>query len=162
MVCTNVPGPQYPLYLLGHKLLHCYPYVPVGGEMALNCAVLTYNGSAYFGFSGDVHAAPDLRRFETLLKFSFTELREAAGLRPARKQRKRKENRAEKESKTENKVHTDAQVALTPAPVEPSDPTSSISLEPLVSVEPAAVEPAAVPEQEPSDEEKKVLAELIA
>jgi diacylglycerol O-acyltransferase len=23
MVCTNVPGPQYPLYLLGHKMLHC-------------------------------------------------------------------------------------------------------------------------------------------
>ena len=59
MVCTNVPGPQYPLYLLGHKMLHCYPYVPVGGEMALNCAILTYNGTAYFGFSGEVHAAPD-------------------------------------------------------------------------------------------------------
>src|SRR5208283_3430642 len=90
MVCTNVPGPQYPLHLLGHKMLHCYPYVPIGGEMALNCAILTYNGTAYFGFSGDVHAAPDLRRLETLLQLSFKELRDAAGVKPARKAEKKK------------------------------------------------------------------------
>jgi len=80
MVCTNVPGPQHPLYLLGRKMLHCYPYVPVGGEMALNCAILTYNGTAYFGFSGDVHAAPDLQLLENFLKLSFAELRLAAGI----------------------------------------------------------------------------------
>ena len=73
LVCTNVPGPQFPLYLLGHKMTHCYPYVPVGGEMAVNCAILSYNGMAYFGFSGDVHAAPDLRRLEELVKQTFTE-----------------------------------------------------------------------------------------
>ena len=60
MVCTNVPGPQFPLYVLGHKMLHWYPYVPIGGELAVNCAILSYNGMVYFGFSGDVHAAPDL------------------------------------------------------------------------------------------------------
>ncbi|HET9409578.1 MAG TPA: wax ester/triacylglycerol synthase family O-acyltransferase [Candidatus Sulfotelmatobacter sp.] len=77
MVCTNVPGPQYPLYLLGHKMLEWYPYVPVGGEMPLNCAILSYDGNMYFGFSGDVHAAPDLRVLEKLLKSSFEELRTA-------------------------------------------------------------------------------------
>ena len=89
LVCTNVPGPQFPLHLLGHKMLHCYPYVPVGGEMALNCAILSYNGTVYFGFSGDVHAAPDLRRLEQLLNESFTELRDAAGIRPPRNKRVR-------------------------------------------------------------------------
>ena len=87
LVCTNVPGPQVPLYLLGHKMLHCYPYVPVGGEMAVNCAILSYNGTVYFGFSGDTHAAPDLRRLEKLLQESFGELREALGIRPPRKKR---------------------------------------------------------------------------
>jgi len=82
LVCTNVPGPQFPLYLMGHKMLHCYPYVPVGGEMAMNCAILTYNGTAYFGFSGDSHAAPDLDEMERLLQESFAELREAAGVTP--------------------------------------------------------------------------------
>src|SRR5271167_5245317 len=90
MVCTNVPGPQYPLYLLGHKMLHCYPYVPVGGEMAVNCAILSYNGMAYFGFSGDVHAAPDLRRLETLLMTSFTELRDALGIKLPQKKKVRR------------------------------------------------------------------------
>lgn len=80
LVCTNVPGPQFPLHLMGHKMLQCYPYVPVGGEMAVNCAILTYNGTAHFGFSGDAQAAPDLRKLEKLLAESFAELRDAAGM----------------------------------------------------------------------------------
>ena len=87
LVCTNVPGPQFPLYLLGHKMLDWYPYVPVGGEMAVNCAILSYNGKVYFGFSGDVHAAPDLKRMEKLLQTSFIELREAVGLRAPQKKK---------------------------------------------------------------------------
>ena len=55
--------------------------------MAVNCAILSYNGTAYFGFSGDVHAAPDLRRLEKLLQESFTELRHAAGIEPPQKKR---------------------------------------------------------------------------
>jgi len=53
--------------------------------MAVNCAILSYNGMAYFGFSGDVHAAPDLRRLEELVKQTFTELCDAAGIRPPQK-----------------------------------------------------------------------------
>jgi diacylglycerol O-acyltransferase len=87
LVCTNVPGPQVPLYLLGRKMLHCYPYVPVGGEMAVNCAILSYNGTVYFGFSGDKHAAPDLGRLEKLLQECFVELRDAVGLRPPQKKK---------------------------------------------------------------------------
>ncbi len=80
MVCTNVPGPQNPLYLLGHKMTHWYPYVPIGGELAMNCAILSYDGMIYFGFSGDAHAVPDLARLEKFLRSSFEELREAARL----------------------------------------------------------------------------------
>src|SRR6266567_482437 len=94
MVCTNVPGPQFPLYLLGRKMLHCYPYVPVGGEMAVKCAILSYNSMVYFGFSGDAQAAPDLRRLEGLLMTNFTELAEAIGIRP-RRRKVRRQRRAE-------------------------------------------------------------------
>ncbi|HEV2401111.1 MAG TPA: wax ester/triacylglycerol synthase family O-acyltransferase [Candidatus Sulfotelmatobacter sp.] len=85
LVCTNVPGPQVPLYLLGHKMLQCYPYVPVGGEMAVNCAILSYNGTVFFGFSGDTHAAPDLRLLEKFLQQSFAELRETVGIKSPQK-----------------------------------------------------------------------------
>jgi len=148
MVCTNVPGPQVPLHLLGHKMLHCYPYVPIGGEMALNCAILTYNGTAYFGFSGDVHVAPDLRRLETLLQLSFKELRDAAGVKPARKAEKKKERR----------VRAEAKIASTSEPVPVPTPASepvTITLGPPASVE-SAESPAS------PNTEKKVLAELIA
>ena len=47
IICTNVPGPQVPLYLMGHKMLAWYPWVPIGGLMGINCAILTYNGTAF-------------------------------------------------------------------------------------------------------------------
>lgn len=78
MICTNVPGPQVPLYMLGHKLLRCYPYVPIGGEMGVNVAILSYNGVAYVGFGGDVTAVPDIERLEEMLRESFAELCKAA------------------------------------------------------------------------------------
>jgi diacylglycerol O-acyltransferase / wax synthase len=78
LVCTNIHGPDEPLYLLGHKMLDWYPYVPVGGQMALNCAILSYNGVTYFGFSGDVHAAPDLDILESLMSVSIAELLHAS------------------------------------------------------------------------------------
>jgi diacylglycerol O-acyltransferase len=82
MICTNVPGPQVPLYLQGHKLIRCYPYVPIGGELGVNVAILSYNGVAYVGFGGDVSAVPDMERFEEMLRESFVEMRDAAA-RPA-------------------------------------------------------------------------------
>jgi hypothetical protein len=88
-----VAGPQFPLYLMGHKLLTWYPYVPIGGEMAVNCAILSYNGTMYFGFTGDARVAPDLAHLATFLKLSTKELREAAGICPPRKQRVRPEVR---------------------------------------------------------------------
>ena len=85
IICTNVPGPKTPLYLLGHKMLRCYPYVPIGGDMGVNCAVLTYDGTAYFGFTGDVHAAPNLGRLEKFLTTSLAELQKAIGIGPPRR-----------------------------------------------------------------------------
>ena len=93
LICTNVPGPQSPLYLLGHKMLGFYPYVPIGGEMGMNCAVLTYNGTAYFGFTCDAHAVPDCALLPKFLQASFADLQRAAGLAPAHAARKPRQPR---------------------------------------------------------------------
>ncbi|MGE5321995.1 MAG: wax ester/triacylglycerol synthase family O-acyltransferase [Actinomycetota bacterium] len=85
LVCTNVPGPQVPLYMMHHKMLTWYPYVPIGGDMALNVAVLSYNGKVYFGFSGDVHAAPNIARLEKFLAMGLRELKSAVGIRTRRR-----------------------------------------------------------------------------
>lgn len=91
LVCTNIPGPEAQLYLMSHKLLRCYPYVPIGGDLGLNCAVLTYDGIAHFGFSGNVLAAPRMDRLASFLKVSFAELQQAAPVSaPSRRSKPRK------------------------------------------------------------------------
>ena len=125
LVCTNVPGPQYPLYLLGHKMLCWYPYVPIGGEMAVNCAILSYDGTMYFGFSGNVRAIPDLRRLEDFVKESFAQLREAAGVRTPRKSSpRRKKARTSKRAKPASKPTQPVKGAVSHAlnvPVPPDE-----------------------------------------
>ena len=103
MVCTNVPGPQVPLYMMHHKMLTWYPYVPIGGDMALNVAALSYNGIMYFGFSGDVHAAPDIARLEKFLASSMRELESAVGVRQ-RKKAVRREGKTEHQFRAKEKV----------------------------------------------------------
>jgi len=80
-ICTNVHGPKTPLYLLGHKMIASYPCVPIGGEMGMNCAVMSYDGKLFVGFTGDAQAIPDLPRLAEFFTQSFVELRDAAGVR---------------------------------------------------------------------------------
>ena len=139
LVCTNVPGPQVPLYLLGHKMLDWYPYVPVGGEMAVNCAILSYNGMVYFGFSGDVKAAPDLRRLEKLLKNSFVELRDNIMQRESEKKTRKKRQakppaKEAKERKAPVSTNGRANGSALAEPMESPDQAPEVELEatPLV------------------------------
>lgn len=80
MVCTNVPGPQIPLYALGRKMIAMYPYVPIGARMGLNCAVQSYDGKMFFGFSCSDAAVPDGRVMPKLLDAALVELRKRAGI----------------------------------------------------------------------------------
>lgn len=125
-ICTNVPGPALPLYLLGHKMLCCYPYVPIGGDIGINCAVLTYNGTAFFGFTGDAHAAPDLGRLEKYLRAAFSELRNARGVRAQRLKRKA----ATKKAKASAAVAPTAGERVTTASVIPMPVKSAEAPEP--------------------------------
>jgi diacylglycerol O-acyltransferase / wax synthase len=147
MVCTNVPGPQFPLYVLGHKMLSWYPYVPIGGELALNCAVLSYNGAVYFGFSGEVHAAPDLSRLERLLQENFRELCAATGVRVSRAKAKTKAKR--KRTRTIANVGAKAATATPPvveAPTEVPPTQEPAKIDVAVPIPGAAAAPAAAPD----------------
>jgi diacylglycerol O-acyltransferase / wax synthase len=116
-ICTNVPGPAFPLYLLGHKMLHCYPYVPIGGDIGINCAVLTYDGTAYFGFSGDAHAAPDLGRLSKFLTTAFVELQRSTGTSPSRRRAARRKPRPSKSSGMSASIPPSAKQRGTESPV---------------------------------------------
>lgn len=61
-VTTNVPGPQFPLYCLGRKMLSVHPYVMLFKDIRVATAVLSYDGNIYFGVTGDTPAIFMLER----------------------------------------------------------------------------------------------------
>jgi WS/DGAT/MGAT family acyltransferase len=57
---TNVPGPQFPMYLSGRRLLESFPYIPLFSHVRLAVAIFSYNGALSFGVSGDYDSTPDI------------------------------------------------------------------------------------------------------
>jgi WS/DGAT/MGAT family acyltransferase len=76
LVVTNVPGPQFPLYSMGRKMLEVYPVVPLSGNTTIGIALLSYNGVVGFGLLGDYDAAPDLEVLAEGIEKSLAELLE--------------------------------------------------------------------------------------
>ncbi len=60
MIVTNVPGPQFPLYLSGRQLLQAYPVAFLPAGQALAIAIMSYTGQLNFGLLGDFDAIPDI------------------------------------------------------------------------------------------------------
>jgi WS/DGAT/MGAT family acyltransferase len=80
LVVTNVPGPQFPLYVQGSELLDVFPMVPLALNQRLGIALMSYNGAINFGLIGDYDSMPDLEDFAHHLASSLQELAEAAGV----------------------------------------------------------------------------------
>ncbi|HML00110.1 MAG TPA: WS/DGAT domain-containing protein, partial [Acidimicrobiales bacterium] len=59
-VTTNVPGPQFPLYVLGRRMTEAYPYVPLAGQVRVGVAIFSYDGRVTFGVTGDRDSTGDL------------------------------------------------------------------------------------------------------
>ncbi len=83
LVVTNVPGPQFPLYLLGRQMDAVYPMVPLAANQALGVAIMSYDGKMNFGLNADFDAVPDVERIAELVSASIAELGEAAAAVPA-------------------------------------------------------------------------------
>jgi diacylglycerol O-acyltransferase len=82
LVVTNVPGPQFPLYLLGRRLRVLFPVVPLAQRQALGIAVMSYDGHLGFGLLGDYDALPDIEKIAADLRWAIASLARAAGVRP--------------------------------------------------------------------------------
>jgi WS/DGAT/MGAT family acyltransferase len=90
LVVTNVPGPQFPLYVLGRRLRVLYPVVPLARRQALGIAVMSYDGHLGFGLLGDFDALPELDSIAVDLKRAIASLARAAGVAPPAKPRAKK------------------------------------------------------------------------
>jgi WS/DGAT/MGAT family acyltransferase len=74
LIVTNVPGPQFPLYLMGREMLEIVPIAFLPENHALAIAIMSYNGKVDFGLLGDYDAMPDLEEFGAMLEESLAEL----------------------------------------------------------------------------------------
>jgi diacylglycerol O-acyltransferase / wax synthase len=78
LIVTNVPGPQFPLYLLGREMQEIVPIAFLPENHALAVAIMSYNGKVDFGLLADYDALPDIDAFATHVEESLAELLEAA------------------------------------------------------------------------------------
>ena len=100
MTVTNVPGPQFPMYLLGSQLLAQYPAVPLWAGHGLGVALFSYNGELAWGLNADWDVVPDVAAFAENVKAAFAELhreaRRAAGVDPPKKKTKKNPSKKSK------------------------------------------------------------------
>jgi diacylglycerol O-acyltransferase / wax synthase len=78
LIVTNVPGPQFPLYLLGREMETVVPIAFLPERHALAIAIMSYNGKVQFGLLGDYDAMPDLEDVGRHLEDALSELLAAA------------------------------------------------------------------------------------
>ena len=74
LIVTNVPGPQFPLYVRGRELLDVFPVAFLPKDHALAIAIMSYNGRMNFGLLGDYDALPDIDAIAEGIEASLAEL----------------------------------------------------------------------------------------
>jgi WS/DGAT/MGAT family acyltransferase len=80
MIVSNVPGPPFPLYILGAEMQEIIPLPPLIDNVGLAIGLLSYNGQLSWGFNADYDRLPDLADFATGVVDAFERLAEAAGV----------------------------------------------------------------------------------
>ncbi len=76
--CTNVAGPQIPVYVLGQQMTSSYGFFPLNPSMGLACVILSYNQKITMTLIADAGIIPDVNEMAGYLKAAFIELRNAA------------------------------------------------------------------------------------
>jgi diacylglycerol O-acyltransferase len=74
VVVTNVPGPQFPLYAAGARMLSMYPVVPLSKGQAVSIGLTSYDGGVFYGLNADRDAMPDVDVLASCIEESLAEL----------------------------------------------------------------------------------------
>src|SRR6266849_3803426 len=82
LLITNVPGPQFPLYLLGREMRGCYPQVPLAAQQSVGVALLSYHGKVCVGLLADLDVR-DLPALGEAMRDALEELLTCAEAGPA-------------------------------------------------------------------------------
>ncbi|HEV7771953.1 MAG TPA: wax ester/triacylglycerol synthase family O-acyltransferase [Conexibacter sp.] len=84
LIVTNVPGPQFPIYMLGRRMLNFFPIAFLPKSHGLAIAIMSYNGAIDFGLLGDYDALPDIETIADGIEDGLAQLRTAARAKEAR------------------------------------------------------------------------------
>lgn len=95
LVITNVPGPQFPMYLAGAEMVETYPIPPLHRGFSLAVGVTSYDGAVYYGITADRDALPDIEVLGACVGEALDELVDSASETRLRAPRGRK--KAEKD-----------------------------------------------------------------
>jgi WS/DGAT/MGAT family acyltransferase len=74
LVVSNVPGPQFPLFMAGARIVDLYPMGPVFDGAGLNVTALSYQDRVDIGFMACREAVPDLWRLASEVPEALAEL----------------------------------------------------------------------------------------
>lgn len=74
LVITNVPGPQFPMFMAGAEMIETYPIPPLQKGFALAIGVTSYDGGVYYGITADRDILPDIDVLGQCVKESLDEL----------------------------------------------------------------------------------------
>lgn len=160
MICTNVPGPNIPLYVMGKRLSAMYPKVPVVMEMGINLALTSYNQKLFLCFCSDGRSGQYADEFRDCFMESFDRLREAAEVKTADYVRITRGARTEVETAAAAAATVDTQAkASTHAPEVKPAPAAAAA--PKVKATRAPKKTAAKAKKAPAAE-KKVIVEKPA
>jgi WS/DGAT/MGAT family acyltransferase len=94
LIVTNIPGPQFPLYVLGRQLEDLYPVAFLPDDHALAIAIMSYHGGLDFGLLADYDALPDIDLIAEGIDAALQELLAAARGKRARRPRPAKSSPA--------------------------------------------------------------------
>ena len=78
LLVTNIPGPQFPLYVVGRKMHTVFPIAFLPKDHALAIAIMSYDGHMNFGLLGDYDALYDLDELALAIEDALAELVELA------------------------------------------------------------------------------------
>ena len=79
LTISNVPGPPFPLYSFGSKMVGMYPMGPINEGAALNVTVTSYLGEMEFGLHACREAVPDVWSLADAVEDAAAELISLAG-----------------------------------------------------------------------------------
>ncbi|HEX9095570.1 MAG TPA: wax ester/triacylglycerol synthase family O-acyltransferase [Candidatus Dormibacteraeota bacterium] len=94
LIFSDLPGPDEPLFLLGHPITACYPMIPLSPALGLSVAAVSWDGKICIGIVADPDLVPQPKRLAAEIEAVVRALEKSQLRRPSSRQSSRPHRRA--------------------------------------------------------------------